>query len=77
VFAGVGVDEGDCGECGERCGDGEWMIYWEGEGRGRRHWADDWQERSATISLAVLSIYAVDFAINAGKGHNHSRRGYG
>ena len=25
------------------------------------------QKRSATISIAVLSIYAVDFAINAGK----------
>ena len=26
-----------------------------------------WQKRSCTIALAVLSIYAVDFAINAGK----------
>ena len=25
------------------------------------------QKRSATISIAVLSIYAVDFAINAGE----------
>jgi len=27
------------------------------------------QKRSCTIALAVLSIYAVDFAINAGKCH--------
>ena len=29
--------------------------------------AHDLQKRSAIISIAVLSIYAVDFAINAGK----------
>lgn len=29
--------------------------------------ADDFQSKHATIALAVLSIYAVDFAINAGR----------
>ena len=62
VSAGARVDQGDCGVLPGKIECGRFFEYV----KNRRMLLKRGQNASWTIFLAVLSIYAVDFAINAG-----------
>jgi hypothetical protein len=67
VFAGARVDDGNCQPIRERCREGISILLEPGFGICCDSAAHFYQAKNVTIALAVLSIYAVDFAINIGE----------
>lgn len=66
VFASAGVDDGNCQPIRERCREGVSILFRAGFWH-LRLCRSLYQAKNVTIALAVLSIYAVDFAINIGE----------